>query len=410
MHAWLAYLGVVVLPSQAFHDVDLYRWWMYQGLETGRWPVLDDPFVYPAGAVLPMLLPALGATTNPGYAIGWCLLVTALDAAAVVALVRHRGHGRLGARGAWWWLAFLLLLGPVAMGRIDAVVAPLTVLALLAASPSSARAATPGGTRLAAALLTAGAWIKVAPGALVLPLAAAARRPWRDVVVPAAAVCAVVVGAVALGGGLPRVLDFLTTQGERGLQVESVAATLVGALHRPDVAVRLNEELVTYEVVGPGTAEVARALDVVLPVAVAVVAAVLLVARRRGTAPAALLPASLLLVAVLVVANKVGSPQFLTWFAPPVAVLLAVRAGAWSRPRWWHAAAGLVLAAAGLTQAVFPWGYLPLLEGDGGMALILDARNGLLLAVLACAVWGTARAVAARPATTGRAGRAQARG
>lgn len=407
VHAWLAYLGVVVLPSQAFHDVDLYRWWMYLGLETGRWPVLDDPFVYPAGAVLPMLLPALGATTNPGYAIGWCLLVTALDAVAVAALVRRGAHG---ARGAWWWLAFLLALGPVAMGRLDAVVAPLTVLALLAATGRGVSAPPPGRARLASVLLTSGAWIKVAPGALLLPLAAAARRPWRDVVAPAAAVCAVVVGAVALGGGLPRVLGFLTTQGERGLQVESVAASLVGALHRSDVAVRLNEVLVTYEVVGPGTAEVARALDVVLPAAVAVVAGVLLLARRRGTAPAALLPASLLLVAVLVVANKVGSPQFLTWFAPPVAVLLAVRAGAWSRPRWWHAAAGLVLAAAALTQAVFPWGYIPLLEGDDGMALILDARNGLLLAVLACAAWGTARAVAALPVGTGRAGRAQALG
>lgn len=372
---------------------------MHTGLAEGRWPVLDDPFVYPAGAVLPMLLPALGATTNPGYALGWCLLVTALDAVAVAALLRR---GRGGRRAAVWWLAFLLLLGPVAMGRLDAVVAPVTVLALLAAVPAGGSGtAGPARQRTASVLLTAGAWVKVAPGALLLPLAAAARRPLRDVVAPAAAVCAVVVGAVALGGGLPRVLGFLTTQGERGLQVESVAASLVGALHRPDVVVRLNEELVTYEVVGPGTARAAAVLDVALPAAVAVVAAVLLVARRRGTAPAALLPAALLLVAVLVVANKVGSPQFLTWFAPPVAVLVATRPWSpWTRTAWWQVAAGLTAAAAALTQAVFPWGYLPLLSGDDGMALILDARNALLLAVLACAAWGLARAVsggAARP-------------
>ncbi|MBX9246905.1 hypothetical protein ICW40_19115, partial [Actinotalea ferrariae] len=120
------------MPSEAFHDVDLYRWWMYVGLTEGRWPVLDEPSVYPAGAVLPMLLPALGATTNPGYALGWCLLVTALDAVAVAALLRR---GRGGLRAAWWWIAFLLLLGPVALGRLDAVVAPLTLLALLPIAP-----------------------------------------------------------------------------------------------------------------------------------------------------------------------------------------------------------------------------------------------------------------------------------
>ena len=75
----------------------------------------------------------------------------------------------------WWWTAFLLLLGPVAIGRLDAVVAPLVMLALVAARG-------PGRTALAAVLLTAGAWIKVAPGALLVPLAAASRRPaahWR---------------------------------------------------------------------------------------------------------------------------------------------------------------------------------------------------------------------------------------
>ncbi|MBX9246659.1 hypothetical protein ICW40_17860, partial [Actinotalea ferrariae] len=249
------------------------------------------------------------------------------------------------------------------------------------------------------------AWIKVAPGALVLPLAAAARRPLRDVVAPAAAVCTVVVGAVALGGGLPRVLGFLTTQGDRGLQVESVTASLLGALHRPDVVVRLNEQLVTYEVVGPGTARAAEVLDVALPVAVAVIAALLLVARSRGTAPAAVLPASLLLVVVLVVTNKVGSPQFLTWFAPPVAALLATarHVARPRRPTWWAVAAALTAVAAGLTQAVFPWGYIRLLEGDDLLALVLDARNALLLAVLGCAAWGFGRAV------SGRAGRPPAR-
>lgn len=403
VHLGLTYLGVVVVPAEAFYDVDLYRYWMYLALEHGVWPVLDTPWVYPAGALVPLALPALLTTvSSTGYALGWCALVTALDAAAVVALLRtgrtHRGR----TRGAWWWLAFLAALGPVAVGRLDAVVAPLMVLALVLVARDAR------WTRVAATLLTAGAWIKVAPGALLLPLAAAARRPLREVVLPAAAVCVVVVGAVAAGGGLGRVAGFLQTQDDRGLQVESVAATgwVLASLARDDVRIALNEELITYEVAGPGTAAATAVLDVLLPSAVAVIALVLVLARRRGRAEEALLPAALVLLLVLVVTNKVGSPQFLTWVAAPLAVLLTVathrRADgtaspvAAPTPRWVVAAAGLALVAAGLTQVVFPWGYMALLTGHPAVTAVLAARNVLLVALLATATAGLVVAIFSR--------------
>ena len=422
VHAWLAYLGVVVVPSEGFYDVDLYRYWMYLGLDEGSWPVLDEPWVYPVGAILPMVLPALVTTVStPGYALAWCAMVTAVDGLAVAALLRGSGEGEVaaagapagggspddsdlpepsGTRGAWWWLAFLALLGPVAMGRLDAVVAPLMVVALATARR------TDGGMRVASALLTFGAWVKVAPGALLLPLVAAARRPVRDVILPAAAVCVVVVGAVAASGGLGRVLGFLTTQQGRGLQVESVAATpwVLGVLVREDITIRLNEELITYEVSGAGTSGAAAALDVLLLLLVAAVAGALVVARRRGRAPEALLPGALTLLLVLIVANKVGSPQFLTWVAAPLAVLLTGplrdRGADTVPPRpsrlWVHISAVLALVAATLTQVVFPWGYMELLTtGAGGnpaIAVCLALRNVCLLGLLACACVGLMQA------------------
>ncbi|HWS57006.1 MAG TPA: hypothetical protein VN257_00575, partial [Actinotalea sp.] len=79
VHTWLIWLGVAVVPAQAFWDLDLYRWWMHRALVEGVWPVLDEASVYPAGAVVPMLLPALGGTTSTAqYALAWCLVVTAL--------------------------------------------------------------------------------------------------------------------------------------------------------------------------------------------------------------------------------------------------------------------------------------------------------------------------------------------
>lgn len=388
VHAWLTLLGVVVAAASSFHDVDLYRWWMYQALDLGQWPVLDTPWVYPVVAVVPMLLPALLTTTSTaGYALGWCAMVIALDGVATAALLRRR-DGIRRTTGAWWWLAFLLLLGPVAIGRLDAVVAPLMVLALLAGLRHP---------KAAAALLTLGAWIKVAPGALLLPLAAATRRPLREVAVPALLGCGVVVGVVLAAGGLDYLPSFVSAQQSRGLQVEAVAATpwVLAGLASSDVSIGLNRELVTWEVYGPGTTTTAAALDVVLALAVGAIAAVLWWARLRGRGQAAFLPGALAVLTVLIVVNKVGSPQLLAWLAAPVAVLLTVRAGG---SRWLRSVAVATLTAAALTQVVFPWGYDALLAGDPLVTAVLVARNLILVALLALAVTGLVRARESRAA------------
>lgn len=386
VHAWLTWLGVVVAPAAAFADLDLYRWWMHLGLDWSTWPVLDGPWVYPAGALAPMLLPALASTTSTtAYAVAWCLLVAALDAAATAALLRRAPGTRTSSAGAWWWLGYLVLLGPVAIGRLDGVVTPLMVLALLAGVRRPA---------VASVLVTVGAWIKAAPAALVLPLLFAARRPVRDVVMPAAATCLVVVGLVTAGGGLGHIASFAGAQGTRDLQVESVGATpwVLSRLWRGDVVVELDPELITWEVHGPGTVAAARVLDVLMVLAVAALLGALLFARLEGRAGEALLPGAFALVVVLVVTNKVGSPQFLAWLAAPVAVLLA-RPGASPR-RWRRAVAGTALVAAALTQAVFPWRYGPFISGEALALATMAARNLALVVLLGLAVAGLAEVVA----------------
>jgi hypothetical protein len=380
-HAWLVLVGVALIPRKAFFDLVLYRSWVAVGVHGGPWPVFDGPSVYPVGALAPMVVPAVISTTSTvAYALGWCALVTALDAIAVRALAR-----RPSASGAWWWLAFLVLLGPVAMGRIDAIVAPIVIVALLVAVQRP---------RLAAAALTVGAWIKVAPGVLLIPLVVIARRPVRDVVVPAALVCTGVVGAVAAGGGLRYVASFLTAQDSRGLEVGAVVASpwALAALVRDDTTVALNEKLSVWEISGPGTATAARALDVVLPLAVAGLALVIWRARSRPVD--VLVWGSLALATLLIVVNKVGSPQFIGWLAPPVAVGLAMgaagsddAAGSLARialPR----VAGAVLGIATVTQIIFPLAFSRLVTGGVLITLALVARNVGLVSLLVgvCAV------------------------
>lgn len=387
-------------PAETFWDIDLYRWWMWLGTHEGVWPVLDEPWVYPVGAIAPMLVAAVGGTGyGPGFALAWSLGVTAVNALGLVALlhaprvVGHR-HIERTTTGAWWWVGFTALLGPVAIGRLDAVVAPLVIAALVVALRHP---------RTAAVLLTVGAWVKVAPGALLLALVVVVRRPWRDVVAPAALVCAGVVSFVVLGGGRENLLSFLSEQGERGLQVEAVGATpwLLASLVSSDLRVELNAPLVTWEVHGPGTQEVADVLGVLFVVGLAAAGVFLWwCARRLGprlwsddTARAQLLVRGALLVAtLLIVLNKVGSPQYVGWVAPPVAVALALRLPGWRATAW------LVAGIAGATQLVFPWTYSQITAGGPGATALLAVRNAALVVLAVMVVVALVRDARAEPA------------
>jgi hypothetical protein len=399
VHAWLAFLGVVVIPNQAFWDLQLYRYWMWLGVHVAQWPGLDAGWVYPAGAMVPMLVAGIGGLGyGSGYAIVWSLMVTALDAAALAVLMRRRN----GLAGAWWWTAFLLLLGPVAMGRLDAVVAPLVVVALLWGVDRPA---------VASFLLAVGAWIKVAPGALLAPLFLAARRPWREVVVPAAALSAVVIGTVVGLGGGAQVFSFLFEQGARGLQIESIGATpwLLVAVFTTRIQRFMNQDINTWEIYGPGTAQMAALLGVLFTVAIAA-GAVLLWWRRerlgrrlwtdRSERYELLVRGAMLVTLAMLVFNKVLSPQYIGWLAGPVVVAVALGLPGWDRTR------RLVLVVAGATQIVFPWLYSQITYGGAGTTLVLAARNVALVVML---VWTVRALVGQRDDETTRVAEAGAR-
>lgn len=378
-HAWLALLGLALRPESTY-DVELYRRWADSGINLGLWPVLDEPWVYPVGALAPVLVGAPVSTSPLAYATAWFALVTALDAVAVLVLLRATRHGEVGA---WWWMATLVALGPVALGRLDGVVAPLTVVALVAAARRPA---------VASALLTFGAWVKVSPGAGVVALLATARRPVRSVLLPAAVVTAVVAGLALTGGAGPRLLSFLGAQGGRGLQVEAVAATPYSLARLAGVPVwaELDARLNTYEIAGADTTTLTRALDVALVTLVVAIgwlawrAARDVPGRRAGPAPRQeiLLVAAFALQLALVVANKVGSPQFVSWLLPPVAVALASHG--W-RGRWRRRAL-LLLAVAALTQWIFPLDYWAFLTAEGSVVVGAAVRNGLLVVLLVTSV------------------------
>jgi len=388
VHAWLLYASLG--PEEvAARDVGLYQWWMDNGRATGEWPGLHTSWVYPILALLPMLATlAVTVVTPLSYMVTWWIMVMIINAAVCIIVWRQAGPLR-AAPALGFWLVFLGLLGPVGLMRVDAVATPLVLIALLVATRHPA---------VSTVLVTVGAWIKVSPGAIVIALFALVKRRWSQVVAYGAATCAVVLlGTWVFAIGPSRIFAFFTDQATRGLQIESVAATPVVFfrwLTNRELWV-YNDELLTVETAGSLAPKIAGVMDIVLIVLLVGIGLLAFRARRAG--PEALLFAALAISSALIVANKVGSPQFVAWLAPAVVVGLAHH---WRNERWRLAALILLLTAL-MTQAIYPIGYDKFLTGWLPMILVVMARNALIVALLVMStlwLWKCPRSHQVRPA------------
>lgn len=389
-HLWLGLLGLYA-PGQPLGDVATYRFWVEYGAATGQWVGLQAEWVYPLLALVPML--ASAAFGPELFTSTWLSLVMLLDAAAFATLLAlgprraDGGAGRSAVPVAWWWVLFLVVLGPVAVGRIDAVLVALGVAAVVVL------ARAPG---LAGVLLAIAAWIKVWPAALVAGALLVVRRRLPILVAAVAVTAAVLVGAVVLGGA-GGVLGFLGAQGGRGVQIEAVVATpwLWHAVLGGGSSLYYDGPMLTFQLRGPGVPIAAAVATPLLAAAVLVVLALGAVAWRRGAREGELLaPLLLALTTALIVFNKVGSPQFAAGLAIPVVLgLVIARRG--EGPSF-RTPAVLALAIAALTQVVYPYLYLELLRLDVALLVVLSARNALYLVLLGWAVWRLAGLVAHR--------------
>lgn len=375
MHALLAILSLPSV-SEAYGDVlFVYPAWVERGAQ-GEWLGIDVPWVYPLLAWVPILVAdVLGPVALP---LVWMLLVTALDAVALgMLLAVPRGRTM-----AWTWLGLQLLLGPVALGRIDTVAVAVCIMGL-----AVLRRGRPG---LAAAAFTVGAWMKVWPGVLYLVLLIARRERMR--VLGAGALVSAAVLGVALLLGSEHPLSFLTQQENRGLQIEAIAATpYMWAATADEALVFFDRQMHTFQVGGDGVRIVAALATPVLVGVVVLLSALGAVAVRRSHRREATVWLAVAMVAALIVTNKVGSPQFVLWLTVP-AMLLA-EAGA---RRHWLGAAAIALVA-GLTQAQFPWTYDWLVAADPAAVLLLTVRNLVHVGILAGAVWMLLRAARRGP-------------
>ncbi|HLN76107.1 MAG TPA: glycosyltransferase 87 family protein [Nocardioidaceae bacterium] len=345
---------------------------------------------YPLPGVVVVALPwllvrALGAPETYGAAVIAFSMVA--DAAFTVLLTCLAGSRRWGAVTVW--LLAVPLLGATTYARFDLVPGLLAgvALLLLARRPGLA-----GG----AAALAAG--FKLWP-ALVLPATAAPVATRRRVVSVVTVTGALMAAATVAIGGWQRLFSPLTWQAERGLQIESVAATpaMVGWALLPGRYVIELTEHHAFEITGPGADALLLASGLASALLVPLLLGLWLMMLRGDPDLETVVWAALAAVAAFMVTGKVLSPQYMLWLLPMAAAANAVVE---SRTlRWWTAALLLATAA---TQVVFPELYGEItLSGDkaGWAVLALTLRNALLVALTAAASWLAVRRVSAAPRT-----------
>ncbi|AUG30347.1 MULTISPECIES: glycosyltransferase 87 family protein [Microbacterium] len=391
VHVAVAWLGFL-LPNEPMGDVyRVYEPWSLGALQGYGIVGIDQSWVYPQLALLPMLL-AHAFAWIAGYTVAWALVVIAADAVAFAVLIGRAGSAGRRTAG-WFWLCYIALLGPVGLYRLDGFTVALAVLGCLWLL---------GRPWLASVLLAVATWMKVWPAALLAAAVVVLRR--RIALIGGALLvsAATLLVVVALGGAA-HAFGFIGDQTTRGLQVEAPISMpyLWGALLGiPGFSVYYAQDLLTFQVTGTEIDPVIAAMTPALMIAMLAVVGLGAAAVMRGARYATLFPTlSLALVLGFIVFNKVGSPQYLCWLVPSLVVGLVIDRRRWSAP------ASVALFAALLTQLVYPLTYNGILYPQVVPVSLLTLRNLVLVAMF---VWMLVRLVAVVRAPTGPARAARA--
>jgi uncharacterized membrane protein len=341
----------------------------------GKIPYRDFSLEYPPGALPPLVVPSFFPSGAYDKAFMWFELVCGLACVVFVALAiatREVRSRRVYSAVAVAALA-PLALGPLTLQRFDLWATAFCIGGLAALVHAR--------HRLGFAALGVGTAAKIFPAVLVpLGYLYVARRRGvdearRGLVAFLLALVVVVGPFLVLGPGGVRFS--LTRQTGRALQIETLGSSALLAAHSLGA-------YTPHPHFGSGSWN----LDGSLPDALAALqtaiqlAAVLLVwivFARGSRSREQLLVASAAAVAVWAVFGKVLSPQYLLWLLPLVALVVGRSPAKLAVP-------AVLVAALGLTHAVYPNRYDELIRLDSLPIWLLVARNALLIVLAAALV------------------------
>ncbi|MGI8649761.1 MAG: glycosyltransferase 87 family protein [Rubrobacter sp.] len=346
------------------NDLRIY-WQTGEAILAGQLPYRDFFIEYPPGAIPAFIPPAVFTDSRLAYIDAFALEM-GLSLVASLVLVGFASRRMFGA--ASWLLpgatfaAGASLLYPVALTRYDATVTLALAVAVLCSAV--------GGrwVYLAYAALGFGAAAKLVP-VLAAPALALARGKFvRGFLVAGLVGLLFVVPAVAFGE--TRFVESLLYHSERGLQIESIPASLLLAFGSVE---GVTFDFGAFEVTGPGASLAATLSLPVTALLLALTCIPVYLDHRAGRLTAQMFPRYAAgFVLAFMVGSKVLSPQYLLWLLPLVPLAGAGATGA--------LLSVLVVLNCWLTTEVFPKSYTALVNLQAPGPEFLLARNiGLVL-------------------------------
>jgi hypothetical protein len=325
----------------------------------------------------------VGATliSPDNYALGWIILVTGINALVFGMLLLPQLAKRLGMErsslkiAAWWWLVFMVVLGPISVSRLESIVSALAIagMVLVFVWPTTA-----------GVILAMGAWIKVWPAAIIFAGLITIRDKFQLFLGALYfSLGLIVIGA--LGGGFQQLFGFLGQQTSRGIQIEAPLATpflRLAISGNNEYGIYYDNDILTYQVSGSGVTEVAALSNALIGVAVFGALLWGWWLSRQGLDHTLLFPLlSFIVITALIVFNKVGSPQYMMWLVAPVVTGLIFQT------RVWRPLALLTLMIAGMTHVLYPYWYGNILALEASMISLLTLRNVGLVTLLVVSCW-----------------------
>jgi hypothetical protein len=358
--AWLAATPAVYAQDgiDATSDVSLYSGWADALVDGGQGAYSDVRIEYPPGALPFVLAPKI--IPGDDYLKAFIGMSVLIDIAAMFGLY-------LMARrwGSWWGIALWVLaipaLGPIAYLRLDLVPAVAMIWAFERLSSDD--------------WLGGGGWLGVGAIAKLYPLiflpagAILAKHRGRFVFATIAVFCAPLLPLIpSLDGVVSSVIGYHM---ERGIQVESLWGGILFLAQKSgsDVSVGVSFAALHFD------GELADSLKTVATIAsVAGLSFGTWIATRVGDRDRAkaFVEVSFVIMAVSLLTGSVFSPQFMIWL---LAIAGAIGCMSDSSLRPWIV---VLLPTVVLTQAIFPFNYIAMLNAENMALAVLWLRNSLV--------------------------------
>jgi len=345
-------------------DVDLYNFWA-KGLVKGIFPIDDQMWQYPPLAGVVFAIPQwLFGNALTGFIIFMIIFdILILITLLITGLNRFKLNSSStsinGLSGAWFWILWPILMGPLVLTRFDLVPTFFALLALIVLSNRKIR------PYLSGFLLGIGALVKLWPMLLFVIYPKNTIKKVSTSFISTLVLVILFMSTWSVG-----FTNFLNNQTSRGLQVESIAAT-------PFVLAKLFGANVEYPF-RYGSLEVqalyANQIGFLLNLFTLIVFMILFILNYQNKLNNLnLFDKALVIVMISIALSRVFSPQFWVWIGGLAAIALI------NKETKLKKVIVLLSISAFVTQLIYPGQYVQLLSGDLFATLLQLMRVSLFV-------------------------------